>query len=73
MASHRVDIIMIFVPMQTMAIATLAACYDNPKVFTGVVKIRKGQAVELMMASTNMDNLRHILALYTLEVSVAYA
>lgn len=48
--------------LQTMAIATLAACYNNPRVFTGVVKIRKGQAVELMMASTNMDNLKCILA-----------
>ncbi len=27
--------------LQTMAIGTLAACYNNPRVFTGVVKIRK--------------------------------
>jgi hypothetical protein len=26
-----------------MAIATLSACYDNHGIFTGVVKIRKGQ------------------------------
>ena len=51
-----------------MAIATLAACYNNPKVFTGVVKIRKGQAVELIMASTSMSNLKRILAHYTLKV-----
>ena len=31
-----------------MAIATLAECYHNPKVFTGVVKIRKGLAVRLL-------------------------
>ena len=31
-----------------MAIATLAECYRNPKVFTGVVKIRKGLAVRLL-------------------------
>ena len=54
-----------------MAIATLAACYNNPRVFTGVVKIRKGQAVELMMASTNMDNLKCILAQHTMEVRAA--
>uniref|UniRef100_A0A8C2SP33 Squalene synthase n=1 Tax=Coturnix japonica TaxID=93934 RepID=A0A8C2SP33_COTJA len=29
---------------QVMAIATLAACYNNKQVFRGVVKIRKGQA-----------------------------
>jgi len=33
---------------QVMAIATLAECYRNPKVFTGVVKIRKGLAVRLL-------------------------
>ncbi|KAB1255953.1 Squalene synthase [Camelus dromedarius] len=30
---------------QVMAIATLAACYNNQQVFRGVVKIRKGQAI----------------------------
>jgi farnesyl-diphosphate farnesyltransferase len=35
---------------QVMAIATLAECFDNPLVFTGVVKIRKGQAARLMQA-----------------------
>jgi len=34
---------------QVMAIATLAACFDNPQVFLGVVKIRKGQAAEIML------------------------
>eukprot|EP00596_Hydrurales_sp_CCMP1899_P005038 CAMPEP_0119051122 /NCGR_PEP_ID=MMETSP1177-20130426/72846_1 /TAXON_ID=2985 /ORGANISM="Ochromonas sp, Strain CCMP1899" /LENGTH=760 /DNA_ID=CAMNT_0007030225 /DNA_START=123 /DNA_END=2405 /DNA_ORIENTATION=+ len=34
---------------QVMAIATLADLYDNPKVFTGVVKIRKGMAAQLIL------------------------
>jgi len=34
---------------QVMAIATLAELYDNPKVFTGVVKIRKGMAAKLIL------------------------
>ena len=51
-----------------MAIATLAACYDNPSVFTGVVKIRKGQAVALMMQSTNMEQLHSTMALFAREV-----
>lgn len=39
-----------------MAIATLALCFNNPNVFTGVVKIRKGLAVRMMMDSTSMDS-----------------
>lgn len=34
---------------QIMAIATLDACYANPNVFTGVVKIRAGQAAQLVL------------------------
>eukprot|EP00629_Pelagomonadales_sp_RCC1024_P008229 CAMPEP_0119270942 /NCGR_PEP_ID=MMETSP1329-20130426/7740_1 /TAXON_ID=114041 /ORGANISM="Genus nov. species nov., Strain RCC1024" /LENGTH=763 /DNA_ID=CAMNT_0007270979 /DNA_START=283 /DNA_END=2570 /DNA_ORIENTATION=- len=36
---------------QIMAIATLMECFDNPRVFTGVVKIRKGQAARLIVDS----------------------
>ena len=54
--------------VQTMAIATLAVCYNNPAVFTGVVKIRKGQAVALMMESTNMSQLGTIMSQFTEEV-----
>eukprot|EP00566_Odontella_aurita_P007039 CAMPEP_0113552696 /NCGR_PEP_ID=MMETSP0015_2-20120614/15207_1 /TAXON_ID=2838 /ORGANISM="Odontella" /LENGTH=728 /DNA_ID=CAMNT_0000453695 /DNA_START=107 /DNA_END=2289 /DNA_ORIENTATION=- /assembly_acc=CAM_ASM_000160 len=34
---------------QVMAIATLDKCYDNPDVFTGVVKIRKGLSCRLIL------------------------
>lgn len=53
-----------------MAIATLALCYNNPDVFSGVVKIRKGQAVSLMMQSTNMDNFQTTMAEFAQEVCV---
>ncbi|KAL6770753.1 SQS1 [Auxenochlorella protothecoides x Auxenochlorella symbiontica] len=33
---------------QIMAIGTLAACFDNPSVFTGVVKMRRGQTAKIM-------------------------
>ncbi|KAJ1458820.1 isoprenoid synthase domain-containing protein [Pelagophyceae sp. CCMP2097] len=36
---------------QVMAIATLAQCFGNPKLFTGVVKIRKGTAASLIVDS----------------------
>lgn len=39
---------------QIMAIATLSECYGNPKVFTGVVKIRKSLAAAIMMDCDNM-------------------
>ena len=44
-----------------MAMATLTLCYNNPNVFTGVVKIRRGQAVELMMTATNMDDFKGVM------------
>jgi len=34
---------------QVMAIATLATCYNNHNVFTGVVKIRRGQSAKIMV------------------------
>ncbi|XP_062857997.1 squalene synthase isoform X2 [Trichomycterus rosablanca] len=53
---------------QVMAIATLSACYNNPQVFQGVVKIRKGQAVTLMMEATNMQAVKSIIAQYSQEI-----
>uniref|UniRef100_A0A8C5L331 Squalene synthase n=1 Tax=Jaculus jaculus TaxID=51337 RepID=A0A8C5L331_JACJA len=53
---------------QVMAIATLAACYNNQQVFKGVVKIRKGQAVTLMMDATNMPAVKAILLQYVEEI-----
>ena len=43
-----------------MAIATLERCYNNPDVFCGVVKIRKGEAVRLMMEATSIGKVRAI-------------
>ncbi|GAA6098416.1 squalene synthase isoform X1, partial [Tachysurus ichikawai] len=53
---------------QVMAIATLSACYNNPLVFQGVVKIRKGQAVTLMMEATNMQAVKSMIAQYSQEI-----
>ena len=40
---------------QVMAIATLEECFDNPRVFSGVVKIRKGLTARLLLDSTSLD------------------
>ncbi|XP_036089495.1 squalene synthase isoform X2 [Rousettus aegyptiacus] len=53
---------------QVMAIATLAACYNNQQVFKGVVKIRKGRAVTLMMDATNMPAVKAIIHQYLEEI-----
>jgi farnesyl-diphosphate farnesyltransferase len=42
---------------QVMAIATLAELYNNPKVFTGVVKIRKGLTAKLILETTTLSGL----------------
>ena len=52
-----------------MAIATLALCYNNKDVFRGVVKIRKGEAVQLIMESTDMENFKRIMTYYSKSVS----
>ncbi|XP_033640753.1 squalene synthase-like [Asterias rubens] len=54
---------------QVMAIATLAECYNNPDVFSRVVKIRKGQAVSMMMEATSMANIRAIIHHHTQQIS----
>jgi farnesyl-diphosphate farnesyltransferase len=43
---------------QVMAIATLDKVYNNPDVFTGVVKIRKGLSCQLILRSNNMAELQ---------------
>ncbi|XP_053565523.1 squalene synthase isoform X1 [Bombina bombina] len=54
---------------QVMAIGTLAACYNNQQVFKGVVKIRKGQAVTMMMDATNIHAVRAIMYQYIEEIN----
>ena len=44
---------------QVMAIATIEACFDNPRVFTGVVKIRKGLAARLILDSNSMEGVHY--------------
>ena len=51
-----------------MAIATLERCYNNPAVFTGVVKIRKGEAVRLMVEATAHDKVHAIFNYFTSQV-----
>ena len=45
----NVDVFRFCAIPQVMAIATLAECYDNGKVFEGVVKIRRGLSARIML------------------------
>lgn len=40
---------------QVMAVATLALVYDNPRVYTGVVKVRKGRSCRMMLETNDVD------------------
>ncbi|KAJ1846786.1 bifunctional farnesyl-diphosphate farnesyltransferase/squalene synthase [Coemansia sp. RSA 2708] len=49
---------------QTMAIATIVLCYDNPRVLDGNVKIRKGEAVKLILQSGDIDSVKRAFYKY---------
>jgi len=44
---------------QVMAMATITACFDNPLLFTGVVKIRKGLTARLIIATIDGQEAVH--------------
>lgn len=46
---------------QVMAIATIAEIYNNPKVFTSVVKIRKPLAASIMVYTQNMNDTKNFI------------
>lgn len=53
---------------QVMAMATLAKIYNNPNVYTEVVKIRKGIAAKMMIDTTNMDRVRFYMEKFVREI-----
>lgn len=53
---------------QVMAMATLAEIYNNPAVFTSVVKIRKGLTARLMMEVTDYASLNRNFLLFAKEL-----
>ncbi|KAK9826814.1 hypothetical protein WJX81_003825 [Elliptochloris bilobata] len=46
---------------QVMAMGTLAMCFDNPCVFTGVVKMRRGETAKLML---RVNDMREVFAAF---------
>lgn len=53
---------------QIMAIATLSECYNNKKVYTGVVKIRKGLAARIVQDCSTMERTRKWFATFASQI-----
>ena len=53
---------------QVMAIATLAKVYNNPNVFTGVVKIRKGLTAKLMLEVVDFGSLKNYFNFFSRDI-----
>ncbi len=53
---------------QIMAIATLAECYNNRKIFTGVLKIRKGLAARIIRDCDNMKSVKRWFAIFASKI-----
>jgi farnesyl-diphosphate farnesyltransferase len=54
---------------QVMAIATLEKCYNNPDVFTGVVKIRKGLSCKLIMNTNDITGVHSVFSNFAEQVA----
>jgi farnesyl-diphosphate farnesyltransferase len=54
---------------QVMAAATLAACYNNYNVFTGVVKMRRGRTARIMLECNTVADVRRAFARAAAEIS----
>lgn len=54
---------------QVMAIATLALCFDNPRVFKENVKIRKGLALQLIMHASDMASVVRIFVRFCRDIA----
>jgi len=53
---------------QVMAIATLSDLYNNEKVFTGVVKIRKGQTCKLLLDTKSVGGLHKWFNIFARDI-----
>lgn len=68
---HNPDIFKFCAIPQVMAIATLDKLANNPDVFTGVVKIRKGQALSLMRNAGTMTSVYTLFLKYARSIQAA--
>jgi len=55
---------------QVMAMGTLSLCYNNPEVFRGIVKMRRGQTATLMMGLDGMESLYRSYSEFARSISM---
>ncbi|KAL3150785.1 hypothetical protein ABBQ32_000552 [Trebouxia sp. C0010 RCD-2024] len=55
---------------QVMAVGTLALCFNNHKVFTGVVKMRRGQVATFMLQVRTMKDVYQIFHQFATTISL---
>ena len=60
----NVDVFRFCAIPQVMAIATLAECYENGKVFEGVVKIRRGLSARIMLECLDIYDVARMFKTY---------
>jgi len=65
---HNPDVFLFCAIPQVMAIATLSEVYNNPKVFTGVVKIRKGLACKLILESKDLNGVHRWFNIFARDI-----
>ncbi|RLO12112.1 hypothetical protein DYB28_007240 [Aphanomyces astaci] len=65
---HHPDVFFFCAMPQVMAVATLAKLYNNPLVFTGVVKVRKGTAAFLLEHAVSMPKVRGMFSNYVQDI-----
>jgi len=53
---------------QVMAIATMAEVYNEPRLFTGVLKIRKSLAASIMLRCTSMQDVKKWFAQFATQI-----
>jgi hypothetical protein len=65
---HDKDVFRFCAIPQIMAIATLSECYNNRKIFTGVLKIRKGLAARMIQDCDNMKSVKKWFAKFASKI-----
>lgn len=68
---QNVDVFRFCAIPQVMAIATLAEVYNNPKVFTSTVKIRKGLAAKIMLDTNDMEVVKNYFLQFAVQIQSA--
>jgi len=65
---HNPEVFLFCAIPQIMAIATLEKCYNNPQVFSGVVKIRKGTSCHIITTCSDLYQVKQWFYYFTSSI-----